>query len=161
MPGDSAFWSSHGNHRPPHLYIAGALHMVTASLRDHAPRMAAPERKDGFCQLLGELCLECQIVIVAWVILNDHYHALLCPESADQMGRMLGRLHRISAGRWNREDGAKSRSVWYQHWDRVMRSEGDVYSRINYIHRNGPEGAAVRPDGGTSTAGSTTSIATR
>ncbi len=52
------------------------------------------------------------------------------------MPRALRWLHGSTATQFNREDGASGRQVWYSDWDRCLRAEGDIYSRINYIHRN-------------------------
>ncbi|PJC47743.1 MAG: transposase, partial [Candidatus Omnitrophica bacterium CG_4_9_14_0_2_um_filter_42_8] len=30
----------------------------------------------------------------------------------------------------------KKRKVWYQYWERLIRTEEDFYTRINYIHNN-------------------------
>ena len=36
----------------------------------------------------------------------------------------------------NDEDRTPGRQVWYSYWDRCLWTEGDFWSRINYIHRN-------------------------
>ena len=34
------------------------------------------------------------------------------------------------------EDARPGRQVWWSYWDRCLWTEGDFWSRINYIHRN-------------------------
>jgi len=136
MPGDATFWTSRGNHRPPHLYIGGVAHWITGATLNHAPFVRSPARKEHFLEVLGNLCAELRVIIIAWVLLDDHYHAIMVPEDAPLLGVLLGRLHRTTATSFNREDGTAGRQVWYSHWDTVLRTEGDMYSRINYTHRN-------------------------
>jgi hypothetical protein len=42
----------------------------------------------------------------------------------------------VSSGAWNEEEGCPGRQGWYQFWDRTLWTEGDLWSRINYVHRN-------------------------
>ena len=47
------------------------------------------------------------------------------------------------ARQFNQEDGTPGRQVWYSYWDRCLWTEGDFWSRINYIHRNPVEAGIV------------------
>ncbi len=87
MPGDSAFWSSRSRHKPPHLYVGGMAHMITASTIQHGHILAPTSRKDLFLRTLGEICLAWGITIIAWVVLDDHYHAILVPADAQHAAR--------------------------------------------------------------------------
>ena len=81
---------------------------------------------------------------MAWVLLDNHYHGATVPEEAPSLSKMLARLHAITAKELNAEDGTPGRQVWYSHWDKVLYTEGDLCSRINYIHRNPVKHGYVR-----------------
>ncbi|MBI3946433.1 MAG: transposase [Armatimonadetes bacterium] len=138
MPGDDTVWRSKGRHRPPHLYVGGITHMVTAATVAHAPFLALAHRKDYLLKALQEACAAAGTEILAWVILDTHYHLVAVPQTPPpDVAAALVHLHRRSAAEFNREDGTPGRPVWHSHWDRRLFTEGDLYSRIiNYIHRN-------------------------
>jgi putative transposase len=70
------------------------------------------------------------------VILPDHYHTVLRVRASGTIPQLLLDLHRRSAAHFNREDDTPGRQVWYSYWDRCLWTEGDFWSRVNYIHRN-------------------------
>src|SRR5205807_9695486 len=74
--------------------------------------------------------------LVAWVILPNHYHAIIRVPQERSIAGLLNQLHGETAHQLNREDGTPGRQVWYSYWDRCLWTEGDFWSRINYIHRN-------------------------
>ena len=123
-------------HRPVHVYVEGGCYFITAAIHRHQPLMSTPQRRDWFAAALAEGVVTVAGELLAWVILPDHYHAVLRIQEARSVARLLERLHFESARQFNREDGAPGRQVWYSYWDRCLWTEGDLWSRINYIHRN-------------------------
>lgn len=148
MPGDDVFWYCRSDHRPPHRYVGGMAHMVTGATIHHAGFLGPPRRKARWLQLVRELCVEMGIEVMAWVCLDNHYHGVTVPDEARALPRMIGRLHSITATEFNREDNAPGRQVWYAHWDTTLYTEGDICSRINYIHRNPVKHGYVADPGG-------------
>lgn len=57
-------------------------------------------------------------------------------DAAVDVGRWIIAVHSESSLKWNREEGCPGRQVWYQFWDRTLWTEGDFWSRINYVHGN-------------------------
>lgn len=74
--------------------------------------------------------------LLAWVILREHYHVIAVPHGERGATEWVKAVHRRSATHWNQEEGLPGRQCWYEHWDRDLWTEGDVLSRVNYIHRN-------------------------
>lgn len=68
--------------------------------------------------------------------MEHHYHAILWLDRADTLPKFVGRVHGRVAMSLNRADGCSGRRVWRQYWDTVLRTEGDFWSRINYIWSN-------------------------
>lgn len=111
-------------YNPPHLFVADTLYMLTASIYKKADLIKSSQRK-----------LEWQIV--AWVVLHNHYHAIVhSPEHAGNLSKFINSYHKFTARKWNAKDGLPGRQVWWNYWDTCIRSEHDYYNRFRYIFWN-------------------------
>jgi putative transposase len=128
--------SSRSAHRPVHFYVAGGCYFITAAILQHLPLMLAAERRAWFVGSLLEGVSELHEELVAWVVLPNHYHAVVRVKNQQSAAILMQRVHARSAKRFNQEDHTPGRQVWYSYWDRCLWTEGDFWSRINYIHRN-------------------------
>ena len=45
-------------------------------------------------------------------------------------------MHGRTARQWNLEEGALGRKVWFNYFDRDMRSERHYWATVNYINNN-------------------------
>jgi REP element-mobilizing transposase RayT len=71
-------------HAPTHLFVPGATYMLTAGTRDRRRLLASENKKDGAARALLRVASERGWAVVAWVILDNHYHAMLgAPEQAE------------------------------------------------------------------------------
>ncbi len=52
------------------------------------------------------------------------------------LGRFVQNLHSNLSRLLNKLDRLEGRQIWYQYLDRCIRSERDLYTRLNYIHHN-------------------------
>jgi REP-associated tyrosine transposase len=123
-------------HRPVHFYVGGGCYFITAAIIDHQPLLCTPQRLAWFADRLAGAVVAEISELVAWVILPDHYHAIIRVPQERSIARLLHRLHGEAAHQLNLEDGTPGRQVWYSYWDHCLWTEGDLWSRINYIHRN-------------------------
>jgi putative transposase len=123
-------------HRPPHQLDRGEALFITASTFERRPHLQSPRRRYGLHRLLFERAEEFEIEISAWVLLKEHYHAVIQPQFAEKVEAWIESVHLTSSLRWNDEDRAAERRVWYQYWDRSLWTAGDIWSRVNYIHNN-------------------------
>jgi REP-associated tyrosine transposase len=135
-PGDWFQKTPGERHRPPHATDAGQAIFLTASTVRRLPHLGSPERRDQFQELLGTACAAFEVELLAWVILKEHYHVVVCPYVPENFTHWIRALHMQSAAAWNEEEGVVGRQVWYQYWDRSLWTDGDLWSRINYIHQN-------------------------
>jgi putative transposase len=122
--------------RPVHFYVEDGCYFITAATLRRQPLMLEPARRDWFLDGLLQHTEALQAELVAWVILPDHYHAVLRVRDFGTVPQLLQDLHRRRAAHFNQEDDTPGRQVWYSYWDRCLWTEGDFWSRINYIHRN-------------------------
>ncbi len=54
----------------------------------------------------------------------------------NMLGRFVQNLHSNLARVINKLERSEVRQIWYQYWDRCIRSEKDLHTRLNYIHHN-------------------------
>jgi putative transposase len=49
---------------------------------------------------------------------------------------MIRRIHAITARFINRVDKEPGRKVWYNYWDKCVRTESTLRAYLNYVHTN-------------------------
>ena len=72
--------------------------------------------------------------LYAWVVLPDHFHAVMCPSKGD----ISGAVHRFKI-RYSRyfRDCIRPGRVWQNRfWDHLIRDEADLKRHTDYIHYN-------------------------
>src|SRR5574341_181038 len=75
--------------------------------------------------------------VIAWVILHDHYHAIVkSPENAETLSKFVASYHKFNARKWNDQDKANGRMVWWNYWDTCLLTETDYYTRLRYVFWN-------------------------
>jgi putative transposase len=82
------------------------------------------------------LCADLCSRIYAWCVLPNHYHVLLRTEHIEELRSKIGQFHGRSAFEWNREDNQRGRKVWYNCFERPMKSERHFWATLNYVHHN-------------------------
>jgi putative transposase len=132
-------------HNPPHLFVAGAIYMVTGATLYKAPILHTDPNKVLFCSVLFE---RAQIVgweLQAWAVLDNHYHFIARSlEDSRTLARLILELHSITAIGFNRLDGTPGRRVWYNYWDSCLTYEASYLARLNYVHQNPVKHGAVQ-----------------
>jgi putative transposase len=124
-------------HNPPHLFVADALYMLTASIYAKTDLIKSPQRKLEWQEAFHEATKIYQWQIVAWVVLHNHYHAIVhSPEHAGNLSKFINSYHKFTARKWNAKYGLPSRQVWWNYWDTCIRSEHDYYNRLKYVFWN-------------------------
>lgn len=124
-------------HNPPHWFQANMIYMLTASIYQSEHVIYSPERKIAWRDSFIESTKLYNWHIIAWVVLHNHYHALVeSPEKAFSLSKFIGSYHKFTARQWNNEDDLSGRKVWWNYWDTCIRSEKDYYNRLQYIFWN-------------------------
>ena len=122
---------------PPHLFVEDALYMITASTYEQKPYLQSAKRKHDWFKAFEKASEIYSWKIIAWVVLNNHYHAILrSPKNKLNMDKFIGSYHKYTARRWNSEDHLLGRKVWWNYWDTCIRSEKDYLAKLNYIFFN-------------------------
>lgn len=125
-------------HSPPHLDMEGTHHyLISAACYEHAFIIGkSPERMTDCEQGILKICRELCLATHGWCVLPNHYHLLVTTEDIAKLRRRLGQFHGRSSHDWNIEDSAQGRKVWYNCFERPMRSQRHFWATLNYIHHN-------------------------
>ena len=123
-------------HHPPHIFLDNTWYIITSATVNHTPFLADARAKIVVREKLKALIQQFDIMLRAWVILNDHYHLLLKTNVGKDLSRFFGQLHGSTSRQINLWDGITKRQAWHNYWDTCIRSEVDMWKRFNYIHQN-------------------------
>jgi putative transposase len=127
----------HPWHSPPHTRQSKGLFLITATCYEHQAWIGqSEERMDQFSSDLLDVLQAQTLRIDAWVVLPNHYHAVVLTETFPSLLHALGRLHGRCSFMWNREDDARGRKVWFNVLERAISSDGHHISAIHYVHHN-------------------------
>jgi putative transposase len=125
-------------HNPPHLdFTVARQYLVSASCYEQVPVIGkTPERMTECEAEVLSSCASLVTRIYAWCILPNHYHLLLKTDRTKEPRCALGRLHGRLSFEWNGADNHRGRKVWYNCFERPMKSERHFWATLNYIHHN-------------------------
>jgi REP-associated tyrosine transposase len=125
-------------HTPPHLaFNVARQYLISASCYEHAPVIGKNPERMTECEsnILG-ICNQFCSRIYAWCILPNHYHVLVRTERIKELRRKLGQFNGRSSFKWNGEDDRRGRKVWFNCFERPMKSERHFWATLNYVHHN-------------------------
>jgi len=124
-------------HSPHHVDSGTRTYHLTAACYGHADIIgASAERLSAFSESLFEVLHTHSREVSAWVVLPNHYHALVLTNDVLNLLTALGQLHGRTSFAWNGEDGRRGRQVWCKAAETVMKSEGHFHASVNYVHHN-------------------------
>ena len=126
-------------HSPPRLNEAGwNRYHLSAANYEHTPIIGhTPVRMREFSEdLCCSLTEKSGVILFAWCVLPNHWHALIGCDELDTVLRCIGHLHGRNSHMWNGEDEDRGRKCWCCCADRRIRSDRHFYATRNYIHNN-------------------------
>ncbi len=124
-------------HGPAHIQSDTSLYLLTAACYEHAHIIgASPERMVEFeKELLEALHARCEQVF-AWIVLPNHYHALVKTADVKAAIAEIGLVHGRTSYRWNGEDNQRKRHDWHRCAETAMKSERHYWATLNYVLNN-------------------------
>ena len=118
----------HPQHSPRHHKEGKGLYLITSTCYEHQPWIGASElRMDRFSSALLEVLGSHTNRIDAWVVLTNHYHAVV---------QRLGKLHGRTSFQWNGEDETRGMKVWFNTLEREISGDAHHIAAIHYVHHN-------------------------
>jgi len=125
-------------HRPPHRdFVGPATFIITGACYEHRHVIGSSVQR--MAEFEGEILQACKAAggqTFAWCILPNHYHLLTRAEEISLLRKAIGKVHGRTATLWNRMDKKAGRKVWFNFFDREIRSERHYWATKNYIHNN-------------------------
>ena len=123
------------------FYGSGDLHFITCSCYRRRPLLASTWRCDLFLQVLEEVRQRYSFVVVAYVVMPEHFHLLI---SEPEIGTPSVLIQAVKIGfarrvinHWGLPPSGTPAHIWQRRfydfnvWGREKRVE-----KIRYIHRN-------------------------
>jgi putative transposase len=128
----------HPLYSPPHWQFVGQRQfMISATCYEHKHFIGTShERMTNFENDLLSACGKFATNIYAWCVLPNHYHLLVRTENIKALRHELGLLHGRSSFNWNGDENRRGRRVWFNCFDRDIKSHRHFWASVNYIHHN-------------------------
>lgn len=125
-------------HRPPHANFNGSYtFIITAACLNRAQIIGlSPSRMSQFEADLVAACSEFTQTLYAWCVLANHYHILVRTDHINELRKNLAKLHGRTSRAWNLQDTSVGRKVWYNYFDRDIKSDRHFWASLNYIHNS-------------------------
>ena len=99
-------------HQPFHLYIDQKVYFFSVRTYHNIPILRSVKRKSEFRQKLRDVTIERYCEIIAWVILDNHYHFLMRTDKGKDIQTIFKTIHGTTSFKWNREDNKRGRKIW-------------------------------------------------
>lgn len=127
----------HPQHSPRHHKEGKGLYLITSTCYEHQPWIGASDlRMDQFSSVLLEVLANHAKRVDAWVVLPNHYHAVVLTDSCPALLCELGKLHGRCSFQWNGEDETRGRKVWFNTLEREISGDAHHIAAIHYVHHN-------------------------
>jgi putative transposase len=76
------------------------------------------------------------IELCGWTLLPDHYHFIATIAEGRSLAKFAAHFHGRTSRLINLRRETQGQRVWRQYWDTLLRSDGDYWSRMNYMWWN-------------------------
>jgi REP element-mobilizing transposase RayT len=117
----------------PHWRVAGAVYFVTWRLHDEQEPLTVLER-DQIAQVIRYFDGE-RFELFAYVVMNDHVHAMLRPRPGVMLQRIIHSWKSYSTAVLH--CGSRRGKVWQrEYYDHVIRGDEDFAEKLGYIMDN-------------------------
>lgn len=124
-------------HSPLHLQGDSSQFHITAACYEHKPIIGySPERMSDFGEQFCEVVIKRSEKVYAWVVLPNHYHALVKTSGVLDLLKQIHKLHGKTSYYWNGEEGKRGRRVWCNVLETAIKSERHFWATLNYIYHN-------------------------
>ena len=117
------------------LRLGDCIFFATVNLRQALPPFT-PAEFALILQSIEESRCRLGFALCGYVLMPDHWHALLWPSGTLTISRAVQDIKYVSARRINRSRRTQG-SLWqHQFWDRFVRHAREFSQRLEYMHMN-------------------------
>jgi putative transposase len=102
------------------------------------------ENIDLLMKSLDKAMVKAEGELIAWVVLPDHFHALMNSGTVT-VTNIVHRMKLSFSTNLRKRHNIHSGSIWqHRYWDHIIRNEEDLNKHIDYIHINPVKHGLVR-----------------
>ena len=111
---------------------------ITAVCHRRNPVLANDAYKELLLTVMREVKTEIPFRVLAYVILDDHFHWLIRVDENDACSRILKSVKLRFTHRWKQaRNVTKPTTLWQRRfWDHIIRDAEDLNRHMDYIHYN-------------------------
>jgi putative transposase len=119
-------------------HLADHSVFITAVCQKRLPVLAPDAEKERLLAAMREVKSEMPFRLLAYVILDDHFHWIIRPEAKSDFSRILQSIKLRYTHRHKRAHGInQSLTLWQRRfWDHVIRDQDDLHRYMDYVHYN-------------------------
>jgi putative transposase len=127
------------------LRLSDRIFFITVNLRRKLPPLADAEYQ--LVAAIEESRRKLEFLLLGYVLMPDHWHALIWPAYPLTISRVIQDIKWISSRSLNRGRHTAG-AVWqHQFWDRFVRGAQELRERLGYMHLNPvKKGLVERPE---------------
>ena len=117
--------------------IPGRPVFITAVCLKRKPFLKSAKSKELLFSVLREVKTEKQFSMVAYSIMDDHFHWIIKPVDAN-FSKIVQSVKLRFVHRYKKQAGiSESFQIWQKKfWDHVIRDENDLHRHMDYVHYN-------------------------
>ncbi len=123
-------------HHPKHYYLNDTVYFITAHIYQKKTHLSDPRNKELLLNIFRKILDEFNFQLLAWVILDNHYHIQFKTKSGDDLVKAMRRIHINCAYSLNKLEKKEGRKLFQNFWDTCIRNKDEFYRYFNYIHYN-------------------------
>lgn len=119
-------------------FVPNSFLQITTGTFQKRPFMSGDDRMSILLESLDFNSFKWQWRIIAFVLLDNHYHLLAQtpPGDASRLAHIIQSAHSYAAYHWRRDDPSIRTRIWWNFWDSPIHDMGALRHQINYIHAN-------------------------
>jgi len=122
--------------RPKHILQDNCFYFITVRTIEGQWFLQAPKYKQILFKVIKTKTSKFGCKLVAYTILNNHYHLLLEVSDAKILPKFIKELNGTSSHDINTADNAIGRKIWWNYYSHIISDESDFFKHLNYIHQN-------------------------
>ena len=112
----------------------GNIYFITDVTYERKPLLV--DNIDLFRARLAAVNDRAAFIIMAWVVLPDHFHMVIDPKQHD-ISNLLQRIKMTLGALWRKRRNLTSGRVWQNRfWDHIIRDQTDLNRHVDYVHFN-------------------------
>ncbi len=117
------------------LETTGKTFLVTCNVHRQAKPLAPPER-DLLLAVIQECRTRLRFLLFAYVVLPNHWHALILPAAGQSISTVMHAIKRVSALRINQRRRTRGPLWQGRFFESFLRRVRDATDAVEYIHSN-------------------------